>query len=64
MRPETHDGSGYVARRLGLKLAFLLVIAGVETALGWDSVVVQLACSLSGVVPCPCNLQQGAAHSG
>ena len=29
---------------LGLRLAFLLVIAGVENALGWDRVVVQLAC--------------------
>ena len=44
MRPEPHDGSGYVARRLFLRLAFLLVIAGVENALGLDSVVVQLAC--------------------
>ena len=44
MRPEPHDGSGYVARRLFLRLAFLLVIAGVENALGLDRVVVQLAC--------------------
>ena len=44
MKPETHRSSGYVAQRFGLKLAFLLAIAGVETALGWDSVVVQLAC--------------------
>ena len=42
MKPETHRSSGYVAQRFGLKLAFLLAIAGVETALGWDSVVVQL----------------------
>ena len=44
MKPETHRSSGYVAQRFGLKLAFLLAIAGVETALGWDSVVIQLAC--------------------
>ena len=44
MRPKTHDGSGYVVQRLGLKLAFLLIIAAVEGALGWDNVVVQLAC--------------------
>jgi hypothetical protein len=44
MRPEPHDGSGCVARRLALRLALLLIIAVVENALGWDSVVVQLAC--------------------
>jgi hypothetical protein len=49
MRPLTHHGSGYVARRLGLKCAFLLVIAAVEDALGWDNVVGQLAC-LSAVL--------------
>ena len=44
MRPQADPDSSCVAQRLGLKLAFLLIIAAVEDALGWDSVVFQLAC--------------------
>ena len=44
MRPQTHHSSSYVAQRLGLRLAFLLVIAAVEDAFGWSGMVFQLAC--------------------
>ncbi len=63
MRPEPNGGSGYVARRLALRLAFLLIIAGIENALGWDSMVVPTGLPFSGVMPYPCNLQRGADYS-
>ena len=40
---------GYVAQRAGLKLAFLLVIAAVEQAFGWDNAVVHLSFLFAGM---------------
>jgi len=44
MRRQPRSSSTYVAQRLGLRLAFLLAIAGVQTAMGSDNALVQLAC--------------------
>ena len=43
MRLPFHRSSGYVVQRAGLKLAFLLVVAAVEQAFGWDNAVGQLS---------------------
>ena len=49
MRLPLHRSSGYVVQRAGLKLAFLLVIAAVEQAFGWDNAVVQLSSLFAGM---------------
>ena len=44
MRRQPRSRSTYVAQRLGLRLALLLVVASVQTAMGWDNALVELAC--------------------
>jgi hypothetical protein len=45
MRRQPRSRSTYVAQRLGLRLA----IAGVQTAMGSDNALVQLACLAAGL---------------
>ena len=49
MRLPFHRSSGYVVQRAGLKLAFLLVVAAVEQAFGWDNAVGQLSFLCAGL---------------
>jgi hypothetical protein len=49
MRLPFHRSSGYVVQRAGLKLTFLLVVAAVEQAFGWDNGVVQLSSLCAGL---------------
>ena len=49
MRLQSRPHSSYVIQRAGLKLTFLLIIAAVEQAFGWDNAVVQLSSLCAGL---------------